>query len=264
MANEKKEKIIKKISPYYYQLEILIKEKIDSKEWKTGDFVPSERNLCDKFDVSRVTVRKALQNLVGYGYLKKIPNRGLIVRKTPFKKGLMGQAVSFYKYLTDRGFTVKNKIINFRRIYPSKHIKEFLRLDDKQEVYEIVRLRLVNGEPWYYTDIYLPVYLFPDLKEEDILKGSILNLLKNKYNMFVHEAKRFFYSNIANMDNSRLLSIKNNSPISIIEGISYSKNNLPYEYAINYFRQDKIIFEMNISVDKNLLEIKEKKMGIIS
>ena len=67
--------------PYYHQVEQALKLALKKGEWKVGEFIPSERELSEKFSVSRITTRKALDNLILEGLLSKIKGRGTFVRE---------------------------------------------------------------------------------------------------------------------------------------------------------------------------------------
>jgi len=244
---------------YYYQLELLFKEKIESGQWTTDSFIPSERDLCNEFNVSRITVRKAVENLENYGLLKRIKNKGTIVGKIQKNNSLLSQAFSFYEYLTQKGFSVKNEVIKFSRKIPSAHIQNFLQLKNKDEIFEIQRLRIINNEPWYFTMIYLPVELFGGIKKEDLVTGSIHEVFKSKFHLRAEKNKRYLYAGVSDEECSGLLKIDKGLPVQIIENINYSDSNMPFEYSINYFRQDKIIIEAVLYRNTNLLSIKEKE-----
>ncbi|MHB1346845.1 MAG: GntR family transcriptional regulator [Candidatus Humimicrobiaceae bacterium] len=260
MVSEDK-KSVEKNTPvhYYYQLELLFKEKIESGQWLTDSFIPSERDLCEEFNVSRITVRKAVENLESYGLLKRIKNKGTVVGKKQKNNSLLSQAFSFYDYLTQRGFSVKNEVLKFNKKLPSPHIQNFLQLKNKDEIFEIQRLRSINNEPWYFTMIYLPVELFGSIREEDLVSGSIHEVFKSKFRLRAEKTKRYLYAGVSDDECSELLKIDKGSPVQIIENINYSESNMPFEYAINYFRQDKIIIEAVLYRDTNLLSIKEKE-----
>jgi len=261
MSNNQK-KIVEKNAPihYYYQLELLFKEKIESGQWPRGSFIPAERDLSNEFGVSRITVRKAIENLENYGILKKVKNKGTLVEGVKDNNSLLSQAFSFYDYLTNKGFSVKNKIIKFSRQLPSTYIQNFLQLGNGKEIFEIKRVREINNEPWYYTMIYLPVELFANITEKDIISGSIHDVFRNKFNLRAEKTKRYLYAGVSDESSAILLKIKKDLPIQIIENINYSEKDLPFEYAINFFRQDKIIIEAVLYGDSNLLNIKEKQI----
>jgi len=260
MLNENKN-IIEKDAPvhYYYQLEILFKEKIESGKWEAGSFIPSERDLSEEFDVSRITVRKAVENLENYGLLKKIKNKGTIVGEIKQDNSLLSQAFSFYDYLSQKGFKVANEVAEVNRKLPSAYIQNFLQLKSGEEILEILRIRNINSEPWYFTLIYLPFEIFKNISEEDLIKGSIHKIFKNKFNLRAEKTKRYLYAGVSDEKISKLLRIDRCSPVQIIENINYTEKDIPFEYAINYFRQDKIIIEAVLYRDTNLLSIKEKE-----
>lgn len=247
--------------PFYYQLENLFLEKIEDDEWKSGHFLPSERELCESFDVSRITIRKALSNLADRGILKKIKGKGTLVLPQSDEKRILDQQFSFYNYLKKKGFDVKNKVVEFTKEKPSEFLRNSLKMDKGSEVYKVRKLRLVNKEPWYYGIIYYPVNQLPDLTVEDLLiDGSFTEILKNKYSIAIHKSRRNIYPHISNEKEAELLSIKKGTPLQIIEVINYKDDGLPFEYSVNFFRVDKVSFRVILDDKFNKFSIEEKKI----
>ena len=157
--------------PYYYQLQLFILKKIKENSWKSGDLMPSEREICGTFKVSRSTVRKALENLSQMGFIKKIKGRGNIIIGEKDSDTFIDHQLSFYNYLVQTGYNVYNRLLEFEEIKPPIIVREVLDLDYNEKVYKIKRLRIINKEPWYYDITYLPIRLYHNLNKEDLLEG---------------------------------------------------------------------------------------------
>jgi GntR family transcriptional regulator len=69
--------------PYYYQLEVLLRRQIASGHWKVGQRIPSEKQFCERYAVSRTTVRQAVNNLVALGLLYHVKGKGTFVGQRP-------------------------------------------------------------------------------------------------------------------------------------------------------------------------------------
>jgi len=83
--------------PYYYQLEQLLREKIENADWKPGDVLPSEAELCSTFGISRTVVRQALNKLCQDGVVYKEKGRGTFVAKQSFRKNSFRGPMGFIR-----------------------------------------------------------------------------------------------------------------------------------------------------------------------
>ena len=152
MFDHKTQKINKKIpTPYYYQLENIIKDEIETRGFKKGMMLPSEKELCKIFSISRVTLRKAITNLVSQGVLEKKPGQGTIVIMDSHHGRLLDQSFSFYQFLKSKKLNVKTKVLEFSNIVATKNIINILRLNNDERIFKIRRLRVVENKPLYYT-----------------------------------------------------------------------------------------------------------------
>lgn len=246
--------------PYYQQLQIFIKERVANQYWKYGDFLPSERELCKEFDISRTTLRKSIYDLVKEKIIKKIPGRGYVINILDVKE--FEEHVSFYKHLVSKGFDVQTKILKFKKGIPPIFLKNLLELKDDDDIFTIKRLRIVNGEPWYFIINYMPVKNCPGLVRKDLENISLFDHMKNKYNLPTFKTRRYIYAVNANAENARLLDIKLRDPILIFENVNYDKNNNPIESSISFCRCDKIIFESTIFQDRLISIVPKEKDSV--
>lgn len=164
--------------PLYVQLMESIKAKIEEGELKAGDKLPSEALLQKSYHVSRVTVRKALSELVRENYLISVRGKGSYVSQVPvFKKKT--EIRSFTELCRQQGKATIARVINVNVIQGTQEQCAFFELKDNPFVLDIERVRKVDGNPVVYErSIFPSSYAF--LKEED-LRGSVYELLRNKF-----------------------------------------------------------------------------------
>jgi GntR family transcriptional regulator len=232
--------------PYYYQLQLFILKKIKENSWKSGDLMPSEREICGTFKVSRSIVRKALENLSQMGFIKKIKGRGNIIIGEKDSDTFIDHQLSFYNYLVQTGYNVYNRLLEFEEIKPPIIVREVLDLDYNEKVYKIKRLRIINKEPWYYDITYLPIRLYPNLNKEDLLEGSLFEMVKKKFNLKIKFQKKYLFALNAKKEDARLLDQEIGDPLHVFENINYLVDGTPSEYSINFCRSDRIIFETKV------------------
>lgn len=232
-------------TPKYLQIVNYIIEQIKNKEFKDGDKLPTEDELCSYFNVSRITVRGALNELESEGYIIKkhgkgsYVNAGITVMQLNALKG-------FTEEMRARGMNATSKLLNFQLIDADIIIAKKLQIEENSKVYCIERLRYVDGEPMAIEIVNIPYYLCPDLIKHNV-NESLYAVLEKNYNVFPVKADQCIEASIANKRDHELLNIKLRAPVLKIERVSYIKNNLPLEYVTSIYRGDKYKFYVTLN-----------------
>jgi GntR family transcriptional regulator len=153
--------------PLYYQLMDTILGQIENGEYKEHEKLPSERDLCDRFNISRTTVRQTMKELEKEGYIYRKHGKGSFVSSKMFNQSLV-QFYSFTEETIKMGKIPASKVLSFERILSDNKIAKKLNVQFEEEVYKIVRLRLANDEPMLYEVTYLPVSRFENLSRKEL------------------------------------------------------------------------------------------------
>jgi GntR family transcriptional regulator len=161
----------------YVQMYSIIREKIERKEWAPGSQIPTEDELCRIHDVSKATVRMAIAELVRAGYLRKHQGKGTFVSpslpdlgvtmKTKLTEDMFGKGVTVRKEILMRGTTV-----------PPVDVQTHLRSDG--EVYYVLCKRVVNGEPAYLEETFVPLHVVPEIDDVELCQTPLYDLLQQK------------------------------------------------------------------------------------
>ena len=236
--------------PYYYQIQLHLKDAIENGEWKPNEFIPSERELSNKFNVSRITTKKAVTNLRAEGYLKIIKGKGAIVSKSKIEEHFFYNITTTFQELKEKGYKVENKIFKFEIIHPEKTIIENLNLTSGDEVYYIERLRLINDEPYHYTKGYLPLYLYKNLNLKDLIENSIYDLVTNKYKQIISKIDKVFEASKTSFEDSKLFNTSANFPMLFFINKTFNIDNVPIEFSYNKIRGDLSKFKVVVDVNK--------------
>ena len=171
---------IDKYSPFpiYYQIQEWVKQLIEDGEWKPGDKIPSENELCDKFEVSRMTIRQAINNLVEQGYLYRKRGIGTFVQLPKVEQKLQGMT-GFTEDMISRGMNPSSQLLSFRLVPATAKIADRLRIQEGESVYEVRRIRLADDEPIAFETTYLSPALVKDINEEILQQSLYEHLEKN-------------------------------------------------------------------------------------
>ncbi|PRX27204.1 GntR family transcriptional regulator [Orenia metallireducens] len=229
--------------PLYYQIENLIRGKIEKKEYSIGERIPSERELGELFKVSRMTVRKALENLVSEGILERKERKGTFVSRNNLKE--FPSLIGVNEYIKAEGMTPNNKIINKELIKPNKRIIKNLNLNSDEKVILIERLILADDKPVGFEQSYISYAICPDLLEIDISQQSIYEMLRRNGHKPT-KAKDETSAILADNKLSRLLKVDIKQPILKNIRTTFSKNR-PIVYSFNYYGGENFVMTRVIS-----------------
>lgn len=228
--------------PYHYQLRELLKGEITAGRWGVGERLPSERELCERFYLSRTTVREAIDALADEGLLHRERGRGTFVAKPKILEGLLQSPTGFTDSMREQGYNVTTKMLRMEIIDAPATVARELRLKSDDQVTVIDRLRFIMGEPILLVTSYVPVKTVPTLIENDLADKSLYQLLANKYHLVAFSATRYIEAVAANEMEARLFDIRPGAPIMLIESTAYLEDGTPLEYFKARHRGDRTRF----------------------
>lgn len=225
--------------PLYYQLKEIIKEQIEEGILAPGDVLPSERELSEKYDISRPTVRQALKELVYEGFLTREKGRGTFVAKPKLEYGFIQHFVTFHEDMAARGYTIRTKVLRKEVQKAPKRIARALQLKEGEKIIFLERLRFVEEEPVVWVQNHIPYHLCPGLLEEDLTDRSLYELLSEKYHLKPQWAEASLEPTVASNLDVFLLGIDPGAPVLLLENITYDPEDRPIDLFISRFRGDK-------------------------
>jgi len=230
--------------PYHYQLRELLRDEITSGFWEVGERLPSEYEICKKFELSRTTVREALDALVSEGLLRREKGRGTFVADPKITEHWLDMPDSFSDAMEKQGYRVETKVLNLNVIPAPQKVRQELRLNSNEPVIVLDRLRAILNEPILVVTSYLPHKLCPNLVHDDFTENSLYKLLREKYHININSAKRYMEAVAANELEANLLHVKIGSPLMLIESTAYIEDGTPIEYFKARHRGDRTRFKM--------------------
>ncbi|QQZ10124.1 GntR family transcriptional regulator [Heyndrickxia vini] len=166
----------KKKGPIYLQVKNILKERILSGEYRIGTYIPSQEQLEHEFNVSKITIRNAVEELVGEGYLEKRSGKGTKVINNKLISKL-SKAKNFTEILVDKGYKIQKKQANISVIHNEPDT--FLYEQFGETCYCVTRLYYLDDQPYIYFSHYLPIWLSLSLDTE-VYMMSLYDLLNEK------------------------------------------------------------------------------------
>ena len=230
-------------TPLYIQLMNILIHKIEH-SMQEDDKLDSERDICLRSDVSRTTVRQALDELEKRKYIYKVQGKGNFVSPKIAALDLTNVS-SFTDQMKKLDKIPSSKLLAFEIIEPDHKIINKLNLKINSLVFKIIRLRLADDIPHMYEITYLPYDKFEGLTRELLTENSMYNVLENKFNIKISSADEILESILINKIESIYLNVPQGNPGLKIERISY-ENNIIVEYTVSIARADKFKYKVHL------------------
>lgn len=235
------------VIPYYHQLKLYLRGEIESGNWLAQQKLPSEAEICERFDISRTVVRQAIKELQNEGYLSTEKGRGTFVAKPKIIEGFVQSLSGFYEDMVRRGFKVTTHIVKQELIPAPRRVAEALKIEVNAPVVMISRIRKLNDEPSVFVTTYISHELCPDLLKADLENKSLYAFLEEcGCGLGIHKGHRFIGVSLANEYEASLLDIEVGSPLIELDSVTYLKDGRPLEYFHALHRGDRTRFEVNL------------------
>lgn len=232
--------------PYYYQLADILREIIKkSAASESTDFLPSENEMVQTYQVSRATVRQALTTLEREGLVHRAKGKGTYISRHRVRYPLT-QLISTTEEMRRRGWKSGVEVLSFVEMDTHSPITESLGLKPGNKVYELCRLRLGNGTPVGIQWAYLPVKLFPGLLNLD-LATSLTQVLDEKYGIITWSAHEFLKARLPTKFEATKLHIPRNLPVIYMERITFSPEGKTVEFLQSVWRSDEYEYEFSLT-----------------
>ncbi|MCY9806008.1 GntR family transcriptional regulator [Lentilactobacillus senioris] len=168
--------------PLYQKLENTIIKLIESKVLLPGTKLPSESKLHRDYQMSRITIRRALKDLETSGYIETFQGKGSFVKKREHEVGGM-HYFNVYEAIKEMGGQAEVKLASFRLIVDDslQSIRKKLKINDDDYIYEIKYVTTFDGQAVFFDSVYLPYLRYPQIYQSELANSGLMTLLKHKY-----------------------------------------------------------------------------------
>jgi GntR family transcriptional regulator len=239
--------------PLYFQLEQIIKSKILMGEFLPGEQIPTEKNLCETYQVSTITARQAILNLVNEGLIIRRQGKGSFIKeglkdikniKTLLLKGDINDIIP-------EGLeTLKVRVLDILKIVSPKRVATLLEIGEGQEVIQVRRTRSENGIPVSYIKNYIPLEIGEKIKREDLCIYPMLGILRNRLKIPLTGGIQYIEAIVADYDIASALSISISSPILYLETIIFARQKKPVEFVQTFYRPDQFRYSVKLGLKR--------------
>lgn len=233
--------------PKYYQLATILRQKIDDGEWTPRSAIPSERQLEQRYNISRTTIREAIDHLVRQGFLYREHGRGTFVSPQKLQKGLM-ELTSFSEDLIKRGIKPGQIIREMGLVVPEPKILQRLELPPGSEVLRIQRVRLGDEVPIGLQTSFIALSKGQSITRDEMEKaGSLYRILQDKFTIIPTEADETLEVTLATPEEATLLQVESGAPLLLNERLLFSQNRTPVEFVKILYRGDRYQYYVRLS-----------------
>ncbi|MBO0471213.1 GntR family transcriptional regulator [Enterococcus sp. DIV0242_7C1] len=240
------------MKPKYEEIADTIRERIKNNVYKADTLLPNQTDLVKEFGVSRMTVKKAIGILVMEGLLYSQRGSGTKVLNRSFWDKDTSPANEYgglSKQMDERHKDLKSQVILFEVEFPTQEVQERLAISEEQPVYKIIRLRILENEPFILEHTYMPCDLVPGLTT-DILKKSIYTYVKEELSLNFAGAYRNIQASKSDEYDQNYLNCKIDDPVLEVQQVVYLKNGRPIEFSCSRNRYDQRGYSI-LNVDYN-------------
>lgn len=212
--------------------------------------VGSERELAELFNVSRPTIRKALNSLEEEGAIYKVPNKGYFKNSSEEKyvDHELNTFIGFFEDATSQEKNVSSKIIQQTVITGDKEVAKKLQVNEDKEIFVLERLRFIENEPICLVLTYIVLDRAPSLLSADFSKESLYQKLEEE-NIKLTKAHRSIEIKRAKVNEQSLLNLAPNEPIMLFESLGFLKDGTPIEYTKSRYPGFKVKFETEVDIN---------------
>lgn len=224
------------IQPLYKQLMDIITSQIKNGTYKAGEKIPTEPELAELYQVSRITVRRTVEELCTQGYLIKHQGKGTFV-KSPmiFRKFESQKNMSFSESCRQNDRDPGSHVLSFCKKSSESLTSDFLQLSSDEEVFFLERLLLADNVPIIDVHTWLPVRLFPDFNPDILENGSFFDYLKSNYHCTIADSSRSTVSvTTASPDMAQTLHLAPGDPVMILDSFMKSPDGRPLYISREY------------------------------
>ncbi len=222
--------------PAYYRLQEALRGKIEDGHWKPGEPIPSERLITEEYKISVGTVKKALGNLVGEGYLYRVQGKGTFVGRSTLRQ----ESLRYYRMVrefNDGMAELEVRLLGIKEIQGFEPANRFLEISTDMKLYEIKRVFSSDQRPVVYAVSYISRGMFKDFDRVALScldKSTLYETVEKNYGLPTIRNRELFGATRADARTAGILNIEKGEPVLTIEMLSYTYKSVPYEYRLSY------------------------------
>ncbi len=233
-------------TPLYHQIYFLLREQILGGVYGDNELVPTEHELTRRFGVSRITAKRALDELASEGLVVRRRGKGTTVASRVPAPAVNANISGLLENLLMMGLKTKVEIIDFAYVPASDDVARALDVGAGEEVQRAVRVRSIDGAPLSYTTSYVPAALGRTYGRKDLATKPLLELLEHA-GVLIGSADQTIGAVLADSMVAPLLGVRIGAPLLSVTRTVIDQHGRPVEYIAILYRPDRYQYRMKLA-----------------
>ncbi|RLA79432.1 MAG: GntR family transcriptional regulator [Deltaproteobacteria bacterium] len=230
--------------PLYYQLAEMLRAKINAGDYDSDGQFPSERELVERYRISRMTARQALSELVREGLIIREQGRGSSVVR-PRIQDQLRHLTSFTEDMQLRGLPTSAKIVDLR-VVTDESVALKMDVPTSEEFVRLQRIRFVKKEPIALQTAFVLHRFCPNLAEEGLIGESLYKTLEERYGLHLGRALQTIGAKLSDGYDKEMFGVDTGQPMLSLERLTYLVSGEPIEYVRSTYRGDLFRFTVEL------------------
>lgn len=236
--------------PLYYQLKEMILEDIKSGQYPVDSLIPTEKEISEKFNISRTTVRQAITELVQEGWLYRIKSKGTFIARQKIQQDFLQRLETYPEQIRRIGMEPSTEVLELKAMAAPKTVAEELEISEGEKVIYLFRRRFGDNEPVVTVETYLSYDQCKFLMDVDLEKNSLYDVLSTREDTRIYSARRIVEAVEATKRDVQYLNVRKGSPIQMTYSVGLNRDQKPVEYSVARYRGDMSSFRVIVHVEK--------------
>jgi GntR family transcriptional regulator len=231
--------------PLYHQIYLVLRDRILAGRMASPGRVPGEFEIARSFGVSRITAKRALDELERDGLVTRQRGRGTLVRPGLPSRPIVANISGLIENLLTVGLKSQVELIEFEHAVPPEPIRAALDLPDGDEALRALRLRYVDKVPLSFSVAWIPGPVGRSIRPNDLKAEPLLAVLERK-GVLIGRAEQVISAEAADVRVAKLLQVPFGAPLLSVTRVVHDQNDRPVEHIAVLYRPDRYAYSMSL------------------
>ena len=241
-------------TPIYIQIAQAIIQSIHEGSLTYGQQLPSERELAERYNVSRLTARQAIDELVQRGIAYRMQGKGTFLARPKIREA--SGLLSYSDELRQRGLEPTSKVIVQQIISESDDVAAKLQLKKGADVFQLNRVRLANGQPVAVEYAYINLNLLPDIHKENFENLSLFEVMRHHFGVYPVWAEAEIEARLVSKQEAEWLEMQLKQAVLVAHRVTFTEEFHPIEVVDSIYPGDR--FPIYIGRQRILARLEDK------
>ncbi len=232
-------------TPRYHQVYVSLRAWVRDGTYPPGAQIPTEPELCEIFGVSRITVRKAIEDLAREGWLVRQQGRGTFVQLSSARQAASLDLNEVRGHVADLAAATEVRGLVVMDIEPDEETRAALDLPAEARVQRAAHVRVMRGVPLGLITTYVPLDIAARVDVKDMAKRPMFELL-GRAGVEIGEAEQLIGATLAGVEAARALGVEVGAPLLRLTRVVFDASSRPVERVVALYRADAYQYRMRL------------------